>query len=496
MEHQMQPPHPLRRSDASCPMRTTRVFHRWTCGSASTTGLLVIAAVLLIAFLVWQATATQKSVVAKDFADGDSGRVVGASPPLAAAVERPVKRLRNLSELPSAGKGSIVHAVGLVVDIVDRPGVPFRVTIADGKGVAEVVCFTPSDEFRSRVRDSECVRLDARVDTYRGGFQLEPVAFSLVTTGSAEEVGLDASLRPSSVSRYSDLREGEVVAIDTRVLSATPTRTGGGMHGEFALPNGDRVRYLWSDPPAEAARADRVRAFARVGSYEQKLQLRPFTVTASLTLGRAAATEGHDEPADMNDWYAEKDGGGIEAAMRAGEGQILRIRGIVADVVESEKVPFMVTLADETGSAKVVIGEAPEVLRARLRAAAMKGEVLSLEARVTLYRNEKQLQPVDRSRFEYLDGSTVAPPSVLERGTQLRLGAMFFVEGVVSGSRMNRAGGLNGGIRIPSGEVVDFIWWSPPSWARDGARVAGFARVGEFRGLQLELTSSMQRMGR
>lgn len=458
--------------------------------------MLVLAALLLVGFLVWQTSAARKTVSATESMGPSSGRTVELSPPLAASVEKPVKRLSKLSELRDAAKGNVVNAAGLVVEIVDRPGAPLRITLADDTGVAEVVCFTASDGFRARVRGFECMRLDARVDTYRGGFQLEPVAFSLVNGGSAIEAEFPDSRRPSGVSRYSDLREGAVVAVDVRVISATPTRSGGGMHGELELTGGDRVRYLWSDPPAGLGRAQGVRGYARVGSYEQRLQLRPFTNSARLAIADAPPAELNDEPAEMNDWDAEASLSSISEAMGSREGSIVRVRGIVADVIESEKIPFMVGLADSSGSVKVVIGDASDEIRKRLRAAAKVGEVLSLDGRINLYRGEKQLQPVDREHFSYLAGTEVSPPQALERSAQLKVGSIFRVSGIIEGSKLNRAGGLNGRLRIATGDAIDFIWWSPPAWACDGSRITGFARVGEFRGLQLEFTSSIQPMDR
>jgi hypothetical protein len=457
-------------------------------------------ALIVVGFLVWQTGGTE--VLAKEAESVEQGapeeaRAIEVRPPIGSQVERAVQRLARLSELVPARKDSLVEAAGLIVDIVDRPGVPFRVTIADSSGFAEVVSFTPSEELKSRILGAECLRLDALVTTYRGDLQLEPVAFSLVRTGTAEEMGFPSQLQPQMASRFSELREDAIVRVDGTILSATPTRSGGGFHGEMALSSGDRVRFLWSDPPDEFARATSVRAYARVGTYGQKPQLRPYTRSAEVNFAPTAPIRemSREEPADMNSTEVDGAAAGADSPAEIGtraEGEIVRVRGMVVDVVESEKLPFMIMLADAKGSAKVVIGELPEPARQRLKAAAAAQEAITLDARVTVYRNEKQLQPVDRERFEYSSGDATVRPPELSHRSQLRLGLVFEVEGVIMESRYNRAGGLNGLLRLDSDERVDFIWWSPPEWAIDGSRVRGFARVGEFRGLQLELTSSMR----
>jgi hypothetical protein len=462
-------------------------------------GLMVIAAIV-VAFVVWQTTGTE--VVAKQTVKAEQGapegaRAIEVRPPIGGHVERAVQRLAQLSELGGASKDGLVEAAGLIVDIVDKAGVPFRVTIADSSGFAEVVSFTPSEELKSRILGAECLRLDARVTTYRGDFQLEPVAFSLVRTGSAKELGFPSQLHPQMASRFSELREGAIVRVDGKLLSATPTRSGGGFHGEMALSSGDRVRFLWSDPPEELARATSVRAYARVGAYEQKPQLRPYTRSAEMNVTPTAPIREvlREEPADMNSTEvggAAAGAGSVADIGTRAEGEIVRVRGMVVDVVESQKLPFMIVLADAKGSAKVVIGELPEPARQRLKAAAAAQEVITLDARITVYRNEKQLQPVDRDAFEYSSGEATVRPPELSQLAQLSLGLVFEVEGVIRESRYNRAGGLNGRLLLGSGDQVDFIWWSPPAWAADGSRVRGFARVGEFRGLQLELMSSMR----
>jgi hypothetical protein len=99
---------------------------------------------------------------------------------------------------------------------------------------------------------------------------------------------------------------------------------------------------------------------------------------------------------------------------------------------------------------------------------------------------------VDTGGFEYLPATAVDPPGLLERADRMELGKVFRIEGTIVGTKRNRAGGLNGLVRLPSGETVAFIWWSPPDWARDGARIEGYARIGEFRGLQLEMTGSLR----
>jgi hypothetical protein len=452
--------------------------------------VMAVVSIAIVGFLVWQAKTTDSSIRAEEVPAADDGadpvRAVIAEPPFAAAVQRDAVILGTLEELRSVPKGKVVHVAGLVVEIVDRPGVPYRVTVADRTGTADMVSFSASEDFKARIRAHDCIRLDARVDTYRGDVQLEPVAFSLVRAGSPAELGFAEGLHPRLIVQHAELSEGMVVAFEGKVLSAAPTRNGIGLHGEIELAGGDRIRYLWSDAPEGVVRAGRIRAMAEVGAYENRLQLRPFGRTArfdSANLqGDPEATSDPTVPIPRT----------IAGMMATGEGELVRIRGIVVDVVDSSRLPFMVTLADSSGSVKLVMQGIPDGLRARMKEALVGGEAVEVEARITVYRNEKQLQPVDTGGFEYLPATAVDPPGLLERADRMELGKVFRIEGTIVGTKRNRAGGLNGLVRLPSGETVAFIWWSPPDWARDGARIEGYARIGEFRGLQLEMTGSLR----
>ena len=368
----------------------------------------------------------------------------------------------SLKSVPMLEKGEFVDAQGLVVDVLDRPGVPYRVTLADESGFATVSVMSPTQALKNKVAIGRWLRIPSQIDEYKGNNQLVPISVSLVS----DLTETTSRNPPKSVEAVTGLR-GSIVHFTGSIRSIRYIGSGGAAAGELVLPSGDLVSFLWPTPPENCLACLTYRGFGSVGEYRGSDQIKLITSSASIV---------YDE---------------FESRASVGEvvqlppSSLSRVYGTVVRVQEKPGWPLIATLADQTAGVEMLIDSIePDQLTELKRIMTERGAV-SIEAkvRVSTYRNARQLQLIDLTNAVGVNPSDTIP--TLTESSELVFGRVFYIRGAaLRSTRRNSRGGLSGDLYLANLASLPFVWWDAPS---NQKTFTGFVKVGEFRGVQLEL---------
>ena len=349
--------------------------------------------------------------------------------------------LDSLKSVPMLEKGEFVDAQGLVVDVLDRPGVPYRVTLADDSGFATVSVMSPTQALKNKVSIGRWLRIPSQIDEYKGNNQLVPISVALVS----DVTETTSRNPPKSVEAVTGLR-GSIVHFTGSIRSIRYIGSGGAAAGELVLPSGDLVSFLWPTPPENCLACLTYRGFGSVGEYRGSDQIKLITSSASIV---------YDE---------------FESRASVGEvvqlppSSLSRVYGTVVRVQEKPGWPLIATLADQTAGVEMLIDSIePDQLTELKRIMTERGAV-SIEAkvRVSTYRNARQLQLIDLTNAVGVNPSDTIP--TLTESSELVFGRVFYIRGAaLRSTRRNSRGGLSGDLYLANLASLPFVWWDAPS---------------------------------
>jgi DNA/RNA endonuclease YhcR with UshA esterase domain len=236
--------------------------------------VVIAIAVMILGVLYYQSKQTLAS--ASSTRTSDSTATVYAERRAAGNTQQEAEVLPGLSRVYDKQKDDLVEVSGLVVSVLDREGVPFIITIADGTGTAEVVYFSPPSDIKESISVSKWMSLTARVDSYMGELQLKPVAPELIRIQNLNDLDPSSVNKPRFLESREQMRLGDSVYFDGTLSRVTRSRSGKTVFGSITIQNGQEISYFWNPPPDDIREGLRVSGYAMIGEYRGALQLQPY----------------------------------------------------------------------------------------------------------------------------------------------------------------------------------------------------------------------------
>lgn len=184
--------------------------------------------------------------------------------------------LPSLEDIYNRHKDDLVTTGGLIVDVLDRPGVPYIITIADNTGTADVVYFAPPADIKVKIAISKWMDLTARIDTYKGEVQLKPAAPELMEVFDVDSSGPLAERIPLLLERRDQMQFGDTVYFEGVLSRVKHTRSGKSVYGAIRIANLQEIAFYWNPPPDKIGEGLEVSGYALVGEYRDALQLQPY----------------------------------------------------------------------------------------------------------------------------------------------------------------------------------------------------------------------------
>lgn len=231
-------------------------------------------AAFLLGVLYFQSQQTLTSVTRIETDSTES--IVHATRQWGGQVEYRATRLPALASVMLQPQDDLVEVGGVIVDVVDRKGVPFIVILGDDTGTAEVVYFDPPESIKDRVSLGRWMDLTARIGSYKGELQLRPVSPSLISVKELEETPENVARAPIHIEAAEMMKPSATVSFIGEIEMVKSTRSGKSVYGRLRLENGDSVNYFWSSPPSDIRRGLIAAGYARVDYYRGSLQLKPY----------------------------------------------------------------------------------------------------------------------------------------------------------------------------------------------------------------------------
>lgn len=176
------------------------------------------------------------------------------------------------------------------------------------------------------------------------------------------------------------------------------------------------------------------------------------------------------------------------------------VEGLVVGILDKKGMPYILTIADDLGTAEVVLFTAPAWLKDSVRFK----KWIEVTAEISFYKGQRQLRPV--SATQIVTSETIPHGADLPLELDIAIWPEGYPEGAVVYFQAQRvltiktskSGKSISGYFDFLGENkgrIDYYWYPIPDGIEEGSSASGYAKIGLYRGVkQLQPLSSLLKM--